>query len=189
MGIKRITSFVLQDFGFISIDDFVQSTFQVKNINFVLVYSMIATSIQYYCEQFMGLAPTLYLSFLLLIAIEFITGIKASIKEGNKIESKKFGRFIFKIAVYSFMIGIVNTFKQNLSPIELFGATFDIYKTIHYVVLNMISIQLLISVFENLDRLGYKESFGIYKVIRNLFNKFLAEGLDKNKNSNNEHNN
>ena len=86
-------------------------------------------------------------------------------REGNKIESKKFGRFILKILTYTLIIGIINVFRTRLEVPQVFGQSINIYAWIFYVSFNMIIIQLIISVFENLARLGYAESNKIFKAL------------------------
>jgi hypothetical protein len=115
-----------------------------------------------------------YLAFLVLLGCEFITGIRASVREGGKIESKKFGRFILKILTYTLIIGIINVFRTRLEIPQVFGQDINIYAWIYYVSLNMIIIQLIISVFENLSRLGFAESSKIFKALSLKASKWFS---------------
>jgi hypothetical protein len=54
-----------------------------------------------------------FVAFCVLLCLEFITGVLASLKEGGKIESKKFGRFIFKVFIYTLMISVVHIMNIN----------------------------------------------------------------------------
>ena len=167
-------TFLLEGFGYSNINDFMQSTFHVSVIKPITFLSTTLAVVAMSFETVVGLQPIVYLAFTLLIIFEVITGIKASIKEGKKIESRKFGRMIIKLSVYTILIAIVNTFKQHLVVPRIFGVDVNIYEWIYFAVLNMIIIQLLISLLENLGRLGYGESSLIIKFLKKLLNKYIS---------------
>lgn len=175
---------LIGEFGFECHKNFISSTFGVILHKKVVSFSFYLGAIGLLVKKWIGLEAAVFVAFLLLIAGEFFTGIKASIKEGNKIESKKFGRVILKMMIYTGIIGIINTFKNDLPVPSFFGYEVNIYEWIYFSVVNLILVQLIISVFENLSRLGYKETSRVFKVITIALDKWfhLEEKTDSSNN-------
>jgi phage-related holin len=161
---------ILKEWGFSCWSDLAQSTLHVKNYKPMLSVSLTLSGISTLTNSFLGLEPMVYLSFILLILLEFITGISASVKEGKKIESKRLGRFVVKITVYTLMIAIANILKTNYAN-DIVG---KVYNFIYWIILHFITIQLIVSVFENMSRLGFQESSRIFKKI----NQFMSKWFD-----------
>jgi len=168
------------EFGFKSFLDYFQSCFKWGISSSSVVLSLTFGALASNFELIIGLEPVVYLAFVLLLFMEFFTGIKASLKEGKKIESKKFGRIILKILTYTILIGIINIFKTRLPVPKIFDSEINIYSWVFYTVINLIIIQLIISVFENLSRLGYKESSKIFGVIGKASEKWFKLGNNDN---------
>ena len=167
----------MQEFGFKTGADYMSSTFGFcwKKSTIIMGLSFGALGAQ--VESFIGLDPIVYLAFLILLFLEFRTGIKASIKDNVKIQSKRIGRVILKMLTYTLIIGIINIFKTKLFIPKILGFEVNIYSVIYYTVLNLIIFQLLLSVFENLARLGYKESSKIFSILTKKIDKWFS--LDK----------
>lgn len=163
----------MSEFGFNGVSDYLGSCFHWGASSKPLILSVTLGSFATYFEQFIGLEPVVYVAFLVLLISEFITGVRASVKEGKKIQSRKFGRFILKILTYTLMIGLINIFRTRLHIPVIFGQNINIYAWIYYVVLNMIIVQLIISVFENLSRLGFAETNRIFRAIKNASKKWF----------------
>jgi phage-related holin len=164
---------IMQEFGFHSSMDFLSSTFGYLTKPPVLVVSFSFATIGTIVEKFIGLDPVVYLAFIVLLFVEFFTGIRASLKEGKKLYSKRFGRVILKLLVYTTLIGVIHIFKTRLDIPKIYDFEINVYSMIYYAVLNLIVIQLILSVLENLSRLGYKESSKIYKAISNILNRYI----------------
>jgi len=160
----------INDWGFVSMEDLFQSTLHYKNYKPMLGMSLTFGTISAFVDKILGIELMVYLAFLLLLVIEFITGIYASVKEGNKIQSKRLGRFVAKVIIYTCMIAIVNTMKVSFIHDKI-GVIYDF---IYWTILHLISIQLIVSVFENLSRLGVQESSRVFKRI----NKFMSKWFD-----------
>ena len=167
-------NYLLKGFGFVSVDDYCQSVCHagLGLIN-IAKAGLILGTIAAFIEAFVGITPMAYLAFIMLVIFEFFTGVRASIKQGKKIESRKFGRMIVKLSTYTTVLGILNLLKVNLNVFSIMGTTVNIYEWIHYVVLNMILIQLIISVIENLSRMGMMEANKILVVIKRKFEKWF----------------
>jgi phage-related holin len=159
--------------------EFFSSTFGFFIKKNVFLLSITLGCVAEFTHDMLGLDPYVYSAFVLLIALEFITGIKASLKEGKKIQSKRFGRVILKLGVYTMMIGILNIFSTRLYVPELFGQRINIYAIIYFTMLNLLTSQLILSLLENLSRLGFEETSKIYKAIAKILKKYFDLGSDE----------
>ena len=177
---RRYIDKFMSEFGFEGISEYGNSCFKSSLLIKPFLLSVSFGTFASVFEKFIGIEPMVYLAFLVLLGCEFVTGIRASVREGNKIESKKFGRFILKILTYTLIIGIINVFKTQLHIPQVFGQNINIYAWIYYVSLNMIIVQLIISVFENLSRLGFSESSKIFKTLSLKANKWFDLSEEKN---------
>lgn len=172
--LKEYLNELMVEFGFDNYYEFLMSTFGFsikKPILFISVSLAFAgTAIQ----NVLGLDPVVYGAFIVLLVFEFFTGIRASRKEGKRIQSKRLGRVILKIMVYTLIIGIVNIFRTRLEIPSAFGMEINIYSLIYFASLNLIIFQLLLSVFENLSRLGYRESSIIFSYLARKAEKWFS---------------
>tara|TARA_Y100001938_G_C7970034_1_gene368863 strand:- start:133 stop:642 length:510 start_codon:yes stop_codon:yes gene_type:complete len=162
----------LKDWGFCSLQDVFQSTLHYKSIKPMFTVSVTVAGVSSFIDKWLGLEPMVFLAFCILLIIEFATGISASIKEGKKIESRKFGRFVFKVFIYTVMIAVVHILNSSAEG-RIVG---KVYNFIYWVIIDYISLQLIISVFENLSRLGFQETSKAFKKI----NKYLSKWFDLN---------
>ena len=174
---------LMKEFGFDCSAEFLNSSFGFCSSKPMLVVGFSTATIATFVENYIGLDPLVYIAFILLLFLEFLTGIKASVKEGVKIQSKRFGRVILKLLIYTILIGVVNTFRTRLEVPSFLGNAINIYSWIYFITINLIILQLILSVFENLNRLGFEESNRIYKGISKAIKKFFRlvdnEHLDK----------
>jgi hypothetical protein len=172
---------LMQEFGFKTSTDFLLSTFGFSIKKSVLLMGGFFGFLEVAVKDFIGLDPLVYISFVILLFLEFLTGIKASVKEGKKIQSKRIGRVILKIMIYTLIIGIINIFSTKLFIPKVLGYSLNIYSVIYYSVLNLIIFQLLLSVFENLTRLGYSETNQVFKFLTKKADKWFSLDDDDNK--------
>lgn len=161
-------------FGFTGALDFVESAFHPKSLLLTTSISGSLAVAGAFLEEALGLKPIVYLVFVILAVIEFVTGIRAAIKEGQKIESRKFGRMIIKLGTYTIMIALINVLKNHLDIPLIFGEEVNIYSWVYYAIVNMILIQLIISVLENLGRLGYAETNRITQFLYHKLNRWFS---------------
>lgn len=171
--IKYYLDTFIQEFGYNTATEFLNSTFGFMYQKPTIIISISFATVGTLVENFIGLDPIVYMAFILLLILEFFTGIRASLKEGNKIYSKKFGRVILKLIIYTVLIGVINIFRTRLEVPTIFEVSINIYSWIYYAALNLIVIQLILSVFENLSRLGYEETNKIYGIIAQILQKYV----------------
>jgi hypothetical protein len=170
--ILAITNFI-KEFGFKNFGEFFASSFGFFTKKNILFISFSLGLVAEYVHDFLGLDPYVYSAFILLIFLEFWSGIKASLNEGKKIQSKRFGRVILKLGVYTCIIGILNIFSTRLYVPEAFGIKINLYSVIYYTILNLLTFQLILSLLENLSRLGFEETSKLYSAISKVLKKYL----------------
>jgi hypothetical protein len=74
---------------------------------------------------------------------------------------------IVKIGLYTTILGIVHVLKISMD------SYIDIYGWLYYAVFNMVVIQLIISVLENLSKLGFAEGNWIVRIIKGKLGKWF----------------
>jgi len=161
--------FILQGFGFRNGADFVRSsfghTFSWAFIKWDLLISAVFGTIHF----LFGFNHLFFTAFVILLVIEWGTGILASQKRGEAHESRKFGRMLLKIAVYLGLIYNLHTFSENVS-FPIFGDfEFDPFHWLYWVVLIAIIWQTLVSVLENLECLGFRFAAVLLRIINRRF--------------------
>ncbi len=168
-------NFYVQGLGFDSMPEFIESTIRVSAIKKTLLTSMSLGTIALFIEENLGISFMVYICFLLLIASEIWTGIGASKAKGIKIQSRKGGRMIIKMGIYTTIIGVLYRFSLELkSPeIPILNVDVNIWAWTYYVVLTQITFQLFLSVLENLSDMGYKETNTIVRVLYKAMNKWF----------------
>ena len=168
----------INDWGYNSFHDLLETTLHYKQYKCMFAMSLTLVGITSMIEQFVGLEPIMFIAWICLLLVELITGIKASIHEGKKLESKKFSRFIFKVFIYVVMISITHLLHKG-SEGRIISS---VYGFIYWLIIDYISIQLIISVFENLSRLGFQESSKVFKAIREYLKKWFDLKCNKEEN-------
>jgi hypothetical protein len=159
----------IRDWGYTGVSDYLQSTFHISSIKPLFLVSVTFGTLATTFKDIIGMDMVLYAAFCVLLTLEFTTGIKASIREGNKVSSKKFGRFIFKVATYTVMLGLTNILATRIEESYM---TY-IYSGLYWTTFHLITLQLFISVFENMSRLGFQESSKVFKHANKVLRKYL----------------
>ncbi|WP_136464949.1 phage holin family protein [Flagellimonas onchidii] len=165
----KTINYILDSFGFQDWADFKGSAFGFilsgKVINFAAVIAFIASLI----KELFGITIFFFIAYVILIIFEWQTGVAASLKRGEKHESRKLGRMILKIATYSVPIYVLNTFQKEVQFPGIFDYEIDPFVWLYWTVLLVIIWQLLVSLLENLDGLGYKYAKTLLKIINKKF--------------------
>ncbi len=168
----KTLNFILQGFGFKNWLDFKISTFGYIALNTTKTASVLA-AITTFIEEAFGFNHKFLISYVVLIICEWITGVAASYKKGEKHESRKLGRMLLKVMVYSLLIYIPNTFQKESQFPEIAGYEIDPFIWLYWIVLFVIIWQLLVSLLENLDVLDFKFA----KILLKIINKKVYEKL------------
>ena len=164
-------NYILQGFGFRDSHDFLRSafghTFSMLFIKMDVILSLLFATIHF----LFGFNHLFLTAYAVLLIFEWITGVQASRKRGEKHESRKFGRMLLKIATYLVPIYILHTFSANVDFPSIGGFEFDPFHWLYWVVLIGIIWQLVVSLLENLDCLGFRFAKVLLKIINKKFYK------------------
>lgn len=147
----------LEDIGYENVGHLMDSTFHSNVLGKTLIASSTAATLGYYTEAYLGIQGVVFIGIFILFCLELFTGIKASFKEGNDFDSKKFNGAWIKITIYLIMIGVSHLMYIGIKPINIQGFEVNIYKWMHYMFLNFTIVNLFISNIENFSRLGWSE--------------------------------
>lgn len=147
--IRNTFNYIVVNFGFSSLDEFINSTIHSK----LILLTIPLASISGIIELYTGLHYLTILSFGLLVFMEFLTGIYASKIKNLPIESRKFGRFGLKLLVWLSLMFILNSLKIEYGDKE--GLTnnmsFGLFSWLHSSLYVYVNLEYLISVLENIE--------------------------------------
>lgn len=158
---------LLAEFGFCNFDSFLNSLFLPKvGSLLVILGSLVAIP-----QTYFGLSNLALVLLLVLINVELITGIWASMVKKRKIVSKKLQRFILKIMIYFLFIMTFHVMSKNA-----LNFTKVIYSYMHsFTILYFIFVHL-VSITENYGQItGKNIEFADY--IKKLKEKFFDEKI------------
>jgi hypothetical protein len=176
MGKVERWAFILDAFGFSSLRELNESCWHISNpkiMAFTITVSSVLASVATWITKLTGFEPLMFLAFSILILIETITGIHVALKNGKKFSSRKFGRMFLKFGYYLAIVIVLNLFSQFQNYGSLLGLEIDPFSWLYNGFLVAITIQLLVSVLENLGKLGFTETNKVVKAIKVKFNKWF----------------
>ena len=180
----KIINYISQGFGYYDFHDF-QTTilrgFYIPNYKLMIILSVSLGTVREVVEGLMGLDVLVIAVFVFLIIAEWQTGIRADmVVRNSKFQSRKMGRMILKIGVYNSILLVLHTLSSNTKSIEFVGFDINPMEWLNYMVFVAIVFQLVISYFENLGVLGYKEAKGISGIVLRRYNKWFEFDGEKN---------
>lgn len=145
-----------KNFGFSHLADFVGSLVNAKIFLFNLKISVVLSTVVTFIELYIGLPIVVYIGFIMLFIGKFITGVLASLKEGEEFKAAKIGRIILKIFIYTTILGVLDGFSKGLGDVSAI-----MYSGIYWVVFNLVALQVLRSILRNLHRIGNHSEAGM----------------------------
>lgn len=172
----KIFNYIIQGFGYMDYHDFATTIIKTTSPKLILTMSITSLTlgtVREFIETALGLDILVLGVFVFLIIAEWQTGMKVSIKKGMKIKSRKIGRMILKIGVYIGILFMLFTFANKTKTIDFIGFDVNPLGWLYYAVFVGITFQLVISYFENLGNLGYKEAKGIAGIVLRRYNKWF----------------
>jgi len=182
--INRFLNHFVHSFGFSCTNDFNDSIIHTKLLTFTIPMAGFLTII----ESLMGLQILTIISFVVLVILELVTGISASLSRGEKIESHKFSRFGLKVFVWMTLLFITNSAKLEYNGHEDIPSVLSkgLFTWLHETLFVYITLEYLISVLENLGSLSKeKNKKTLITSIINKLNNFLNIGKNGVKNEEN----
>jgi phage-related holin len=143
------------------------SEFKVKISGFYgSIIGALFSLVSGFSEGFIGISGGLFILLFLVMITDYITGLKASKKEGLKFASKKGLGWVFKFGSYMVFLAVSLFLRKELIYLGLDWMRVP-FKIIHFYVLIHIFLWELRSIDENFERIGY--SFKILKLADEVF--------------------
>ena len=159
---KNILHTIVDTFGFDTFHDFATSMVHFKLLKITIPFSIGIG----FVSTLLGFKDATTLAFFVMVLFELISGVTASLFEGNKIESRKFSRFGFKLLTWLVLMGVINIFKQQYTE----GVLGWFVETMNASIVGYIMFEYTLSIVENLERITGKE-IPLKKALNDLFNK------------------
>lgn len=172
-------NYYLQAFGFNGKYEYLNSTFGYIDLKVISV-SFIIGILKTFIGDSLGFNLFVFMAFVVLNMLEFWSGIKVAKKRGVIIESRKMGRMFLKVGTYVLIIWMLNMFMQHLDFPVIFGYELDPFFAMYWGFLIAIIYQLLKSLAENYQALGYKEMKGFLGLLSRISTKYNLEDDHKN---------
>lgn len=172
-------TYYLKAFGFNCKNEYLNSTFGYIDLKVISVSAVIGI-LKTFIGESLGFNLLVFLAFVTLNILEFWSGIRVARKNKIAIESRKMGRMFLKVGTYVLIICILNMFMQHLKFPVIFGHEIDPFFALYWGFLIAIIYQLLKSLAENYEALGYKEMRGFLGLLKRISLKYKLENEDDN---------
>ncbi len=176
----KTINFYLQGFGFENIKEYLVSTFGFMTSAKVIATSSVIGVISAFLQDYLGFNLLVFSAFVFLNILEYNTGIRASKKRGERIESRKMGRMFLKVGTYLAIIWMLHSFRQGLDFPQIMELELNPFIVFYWAFLSGVIYQIFKSLLENLEQLDYKEARGVLGFIRRKYSRFFESNNDSN---------
>ena len=165
---------LLKSFGFRDVPDFVASCFHINLLKVTVPASVITGAVEYY----MGLKALTIFAFVVLLVMELISGVVASVtSRKQKLSSLRFSRFIFKVFLWLVCFFIINSFALQYEEGTMMRAVFEY---LHNTIVIYLCLEYLLSFIENIGEIGGRSSVRLIRMILGDIKKYVDyEGKEK----------
>lgn len=170
-------TYYLKAFGFNCKNEYLNSTFGFIDHKVISVSAIIGITKTFIGES-LGFNTFVFLAFVTLNMLEFWSGIRVAKKKKIQIESRKMGRMFLKVGTYVLIVWMLNMFMQHLKFPVIFGHEMDPFFALYWGFLIAIIYQLLKSLAENYEALGYKEMKGFLEILNRISTKYKLDNED-----------
>lgn len=130
--------------------DFIMSlfpSFKYKSLGLIVVS---VSAMSGFVEVYFGMKLLTLFSFILLLAVELISGMYASVFiKKQKLESAKMQRFTIKLTMWLIALFIVNSFFKEFETKNILAAS--LFEWLHDAVMIYAALEYLVSVLENIS--------------------------------------
>jgi len=156
---------VLEQYGFIrAFADFNSEKLRMAafwGIIFNLLI-MLTGMFNYWANEILGISPAVALMIFIIMLFDLVTGVTASINEGEQITSKKGTRWIIKFGSYATFLYVLDSL---IDETALYNFSWLVYPmtVIKLFIIFTICFMELKSIDENFERMGM--SFRIFKFL------------------------
>ena len=170
---EETINYILKGFGFENWMDFIKSSFGFISLKTSVFASFLAGGVVTKSEYLFGVEFMFLIAYVALILMEWISGVLASRSKGEKHRSRKLGRMIFKVFTYTFLLFILNQFARTTDFPSVMGFDLNPFVWLYWIMVLIIIWQMVVSLLENFEQLGWQWASVALKVINKKFNDKL----------------
>ncbi|PZP42589.1 MAG: hypothetical protein DI598_16785 [Pseudopedobacter saltans] len=146
---------ILKTFHYDSVKDLWLSLFPSGKYQLAMVSISLSTAISA-IDKLFGLDAMAFIGFILIMALELWSGIKASSIKGEKFQSSKLSRFTFKAFYYMVLIAVPFWISNSyVNHGKHFMA--ELFEWLQLFLVTQIFFENLLSIFENLSVITGKD--------------------------------
>ena len=170
---RRRLDFAADSVGFDSFREFFFSLIGGKLLlkssimGFALTFSLIGM----WVESAIGVPWQTFLGFIVLNLIEWWTGVRGALTQGETFESLKAQRAIFKTFVYVVVLASLNSYRLVLVGGGPFWWAIDSF---FWLILSGVTLVLARSIIENLHKMNVREAEVVYLMLSQSKLKSIA---------------
>lgn len=177
---EKTINYILQGFGFENWMDFIRSSFGFISFKIGVFASLLAGGVVTKSEYLFGVEFMFLIAYVALILLEWASGVLASRSKGEPHKSRKLGRMIFKVFTYTLLLFILNQFARTTDFGGVIGFDLNPFVWLYWIMVFIIIWQMVVSLLENFEQLGWRWASIALKVI----NKKVNDKLELNEGSN-----
>ncbi len=158
---------IVSQFGFRNTQDFLHSIIHIPLLYLILPIAAVSS----YAEQYFGLKLVTVIAFVCLLTLELITGMMVSRIKRQRLNSKRFSRFGFKVFTWLLLFFIVHSLKVQFKDENLLVA--EVFGWLYSIIIIYVTLEYLISVLENIAVISGKSSSKLIQALRHKLDKLL----------------
>lgn len=170
---RNFCDYIVLNFGFTDISDFVNSMIHTKLLFFTIPASFFIFTV---VEKWLGITSAVFIAFIVGAIMELITGLWAARVKHDKWSSLKFSRFGLKILVWLSLIFLVNSLKvsyENITGLQGW-IIYQMFNWFHGVLIVYISLEYIISILENYSTVTGKSTNKLVGFLKKKFDQLLG---------------
>lgn len=171
----KTINYYLQGFGFLNTKEYIASTFGFMATKQAFTWSSMIGLISSFLQNHLGVPLTVFSAFVVLNIFEFFTGLEASKRKGQKVESRKMGRMFLKVGTYIAIIWMLHSFSTYIQIPDFLGWDLKPFSILYWGFLAGVIYQLYKSLMENMEALGWKEAGGALRFTNKRLKGFFNE--------------
>jgi len=107
-------------------------------------------------DRVLGLHPLVFIAFLMLYFIDWITGISAAKSRGEEVLSKKLDRIVVSFVMYASLLAIFHIFSVEYKWPAAFGIEVNFASAVFFGLFSVSSLKQFYSILENRRDIGDK---------------------------------
>lgn len=169
---KRLVNNIVGNFGFDDVNLFYKSMFHSGLMTVTIPAAVLSATV----ERLFGLKVITLTAFIVLLIFELFTGVVASRVKGQRISSRRFSRFGFKLLTWIVFLFILNVFKNQYTDSLILS---ELFNWLHSAIVIYVSLEYLISILENIDTITGSDNSVLTRSLKRKIKSVLGEDEQK----------